>query len=124
MKTILTILLHTAVLCVLLPGTLNARYLSCTSGGQKSGRGQHPATVLPRRCRHPQPVRRAPRCCNTIGMMPPDDEAEARRIRRVKCFISTISLADQAKASRAETWSAPPRAPDRPLYQSLCSLLI
>jgi hypothetical protein len=57
-------------------------------------------------------------------MMPPDDEKEARRVRRAKYFISMMSFAYQAKAFPALTRLAPPRAPDTPLYQSQCSLLI
>jgi hypothetical protein len=125
MKSFTAVLLHTVVMCLLLPGTaLNACSGRDSSGGHEKERGRHPATVLPRRSRHHQPVRRAPRCQNTIGMMPPDDENEARRVRRAKCFISTISLAYQAKVFLALTRLAPPRASDTPLYQSQCSLLI
>lgn len=124
MKTILTILLHTTLLCVLMPGTLNARYLCYTGGGLPGGQGQNPSTILPRRSRHYQHVHRVPRCQIIIGMMPPDDEKDARRIRRAKYFISTISQADQTKASLALAWLALPHVPGTPLYQSLCSLLI
>ena len=125
MKSFTAVLLHTVVMCLLLPGTLlNASPFRDPPASREQGRGQHPATVLPRRSRYHQPVRRAPRIYNTLGMMPPDDEKEARRARRAKCFISSISLADQAKVFLALTRLAPPRAPDTPLYQSQCSLLI
>ncbi len=125
MKSFTTVLLYTVVLCLILPGTLlNAGNFRYSTGSHERGRGQHPATVLPRRSRHLQPVLRVPRIHNTLGITPPDDEKEARRVRRAKCFISSISFADQAKVFHALTRLALPRAPDSPLYQSQCSLLI
>ncbi len=125
MKSFTAVLLHTVVMCLLLPGTLlSASQFRSSSGGRERERGQHPATILPRRSRHHQPALRAPRNHNTLGMMPPDDEKEARRVRRTKCFVSSLFFTDQAKVSHALARLTPPHAPDTPLYQSQCSLLI
>jgi hypothetical protein len=125
MRIISAVLLHAVVLCLLVPGTaLNARHLRYVPGGQEGKRGQHPATILPRRARHHPPMRRVPRCQNTVGMMPPDDEKEPRRSRRAKFLTCTIALVDQITASRVVPRLSSSRAPAPPPYQSLCVLLI
>jgi hypothetical protein len=57
-------------------------------------------------------------------MIPPDDENEARCARRAKSLA--YSLAPRAEISILPTVPrfALSRAPDLPLYQSLCALLI
>lgn len=125
MQTISASLLHMVVLCLLLPGTaFNAHHLHNSFGGHEQGRGQHPATVLPRRARHHQPARRPPRCQNSVAMMPPDDEKGALCVRRAKLLVYAICLADREGVSRALAPSSLSRAVDPPLYQSLCVLLI
>jgi hypothetical protein len=57
-------------------------------------------------------------------MMPPDDDNEEQRIRRAKRLFFPIFLADQDEVSRAVHGLETPRAPDLPLYQSLCVFLI